>query len=129
MTDWETRRLRIKERVAAAEQRLAELHLRRAELAVRPTTSRNLQRSHQRVLEAAQHAAAARLTAVQQLERSADAHDDAARVHDTAARRAGNDLLAIAHAHIAEAHRSAARHDRGLVRQYLEKPDGIDNLM
>lgn len=129
MTDWEARRLRIKERVAAAEERVAELHRRRAELTVRPSTSRDLHRAHQRVLEAAEHAAAARLAAATQLVRSAQAHDAAAGAHDTAARRAGNDLLLIAHSHIAEAHRSAARHDRNLAQQYLEKADGIDRLM
>lgn len=129
MTDWETQRLRIKRRVAAAEQRLEELHLRRVELASRQSTTRNLERAHQRVRDAVEHAAAARFAAVNQLERSADAHDVAARAHDAAARRAGNDFLAIAHAHIAEAHRSAARHDRKLVAEYREKRGQLDSLM
>ena len=129
-TDWELRRLHIKERVAATEQRLTQLRLRRSELAVGETPLarfRPLKRAHQRVLEAAEHAAAARLAAAGQLERSANAHDCAARAHDVAAVRATNDVESIAHVHIAEAHRAAARSDRKLARTYRYKADGIDD--
>jgi hypothetical protein len=68
VSDWENQRLRIKVRVAAAEQRLEELRRRRAELAVQPATARNVQRANQRVLDAVEHAATARSTAADQLE-------------------------------------------------------------
>jgi hypothetical protein len=129
VTDWENQRLRINLRVAAAEERLEEVRRRRAELAAGPAAARNVQRANQRVLEAVEHAAAARLAAANQLERSAKAHDAAAYVHDAAAKRATNDLEVVAHMHICEAHRSAARNDRELVRSYREHADGIDDLM
>ncbi|MBV8789487.1 MAG: hypothetical protein JOZ00_22770 [Mycobacterium sp.] len=129
-TDWEVRRLHIKERVAATEERLAQLRLRRSQLAVGEIPSarfRQLKRAHQRVLEAVEHAGAARLAAAGQLERSANAHDAAARAHDIAADRATNDVESIAHVHIAEAHRAAARSDRNLARTHRYKAGGIDD--
>ena len=127
VTDWGDRRVRIKVRVEAACDRLEQLRRRRREVTVRPPVAREAQRADYRLVKAAQHGLAAQLAAASQLERTADVHDCAARAHDTAARRACNDLLLIAHMHSAEAYRSTARHDRELARRYREQAGGLGN--
>jgi hypothetical protein len=126
IVDWETERLQVKMRIDAVEQRLEELRRRSHELNVGPTTANNLLRARQLMVKAAQRAAAAQLAAANQLERIANAHESAAPLHDLAANDASNDLWTIAHTHIAEAHRSAARLDRELATRYRQQAEQND---
>jgi hypothetical protein len=66
---------------------------------------------------------AAELAAAEQLERSADAHDAAARTLDFAAKDARDDFQADTHMRVAEAHRAAARQDRELAHRYRDQAE------
>ena len=130
MVDWETDRLRTKARIEAADEEMEQLSCCRGELAVWshatadtyldwPIAVKDADRVRERVHEAAHRARAAQLAAVDQLERTAAAHELVAGAHDSAAKNAQRS--AMEHKHIAEAHRCAARHDRGLANQYRER--------
>lgn len=129
--DRDAERLRIKERIEAAEKGMTQLRCRRRELGVWPITiypfwpitAKHVDCARERIHQAAQCARAAQLAAANQLDGSADSHDAVAGIHDSAATNAHSHMLAIEHKHIAEAHRSAARHYRRLANQYRERAE------
>jgi hypothetical protein len=124
--DWESEQVRVKVRIEAAQARIEQLRLRREELAVAPISARGVDAVRERLRLALQRATAAELAAAEQLERSADAHDAAARTLDFAAKDARDDFQADTHMHVAEAHRAAARQDRELADRYRGQAEYCD---
>lgn len=125
--DWESEQLRVKVRIDDAQARIEQLRLRREEMTVWTATARCADAARDRLVQAAQRAATAQLAAADQLERSAAAHEAAARTLDFAAKDACDDFAADTHMHVAEAHRSVARHDRELAGQYRDQAEHRDS--
>ncbi|ORW51078.1 hypothetical protein AWC20_23745 [Mycobacterium parmense] len=86
-------------------------------MVARSIGEQQLQRAREHLRQAARRAVAAQLAAADELERFADLHDAAARAHEVAGADFVDDLLLIAHVHVAEMHRSAARAKRALARE------------
>lgn len=127
MRDWQAEQLRAKQRIEAAEQGMERLRRRRREVAVWVLTTKDVGGAPDRIYDAVQCAREANLAAVEQLQRTAEAHDEAALVHEFASQVARTHMSAIEHRHIAEVHRSMARHDLGLADQYREQAEQCDN--
>ena len=124
--DWESEQLQVKVRIDDAQARTEQLRLRREEMTVWMASAGCVDAARDRLRHAAQRAAAAQLAAADQLERSAAAHEAAARILDLAAIDARDDFQAGTHIHVAEAHRSVARHDRELAGQYRDQAQHRD---
>jgi hypothetical protein len=127
MMDWLAEQLRAKERIEAAEQGMERLRRRRREVAAWLQTTKDVAGAPERIRDAARCAREAQLAAVDQLQRAAEVHGEAARVHEQAAQVARTRTSAIEHRHIAEVHRSSAKHDLSLANQYRERAEDCDS--